>query len=91
MVSAERKLEKYFSKHHPKKYAEVGGSFTVLSMEATVRIQKYFTSGKYKELEDPKLNELWAAVEKNTNKLHKFLFFGIFIILIYLLFTGKIK
>jgi len=57
-------LEGYFAKNHTKKYIEFGGYFVPLHFTIIRRspMQKYFYSGKYKELRDEQLEELWLKV-----------------------------
>jgi hypothetical protein len=57
-------LEGYFAKNYTKKYIEFGGCFVPLHLTILRRtpMQKYFYSGKYKELQDKHLEELWLKV-----------------------------
>ncbi len=59
-----QELEEYFAKQYTKKYIEFGGYFHIQPVRSLTRspMQKYFSSGKYKELNDQQLNTLWLAV-----------------------------
>jgi len=57
-------LEEYFAKHYTNKYIEFGAYFHIKPYETFTKspMQKYFSSGKYKELNDEQLDVLWLAV-----------------------------
>ncbi len=59
-----QELEEYFARQYTKKYIEFGGYFHIKPYQSYRRspMQKYFSSGEYKELDDPKLEALWLAV-----------------------------
>ena len=80
-----QELEEYFSKTYTEKYIEFGSYFYEPSMKALAQspMQKYFTSGKYKELNDPKLESLWKEIKKR--ELYKNIFVLGLIILFYIL------
>ena len=81
----QQELEEYFSKTYPKQYAEFGGYFYAPSMKTLTQspMQKYFTSGKYKELNDPKLDFYWNKIKKR--ELYKNIIVLGLIILFYIL------
>lgn len=63
---AKQELEEYFAKKYTKKYTELGGCYHVRSYKDLSKspMQKYFSSGKYKELNDPRLEAYWKEVKK---------------------------
>ena len=84
MLGAENKLEKYFAKNHAAKYAELGGVYIDYTLAYKVTpMQKYFSSGKYKELNDNELEKLWKAVSKKIKIAQLLLFLVIFAGLVY--------
>jgi len=80
---ARQQLEEYFSKKYPKKYTELGGYFYIAGYKdlSKTPMQKYFSSGKYKELNDPELEACWKTVKKSELKWN--LFVIVLIILFY--------
>ncbi len=62
----QKELEEYFSKNYTKKYIELGGYFYIKSYKTLSKspMQQYFSSGKYKELNDPKLDAYWKQIKK---------------------------
>jgi len=80
-----QQLEEYFSKTYPAKYIEFGGYFFIKSYKVPGRslMEKYFSSGKYKELNDPRLERYWAQI-KEKEKIKNIVGVSI-IVLFYLL------
>ena len=64
--AAQQELEQYFANKYAKKYAELGGYFFIKGHKDLNKspMQKYFSSGKYKELKDLHLENLWKQVKK---------------------------
>ncbi len=62
----QQELEDYFAKTYTKKYVEFGGYFHIKPYKTLSKspMQQYFSSGKYKELNDLKLECLWKEVKK---------------------------
>lgn len=60
-------LEKYFAIKYTKKYIELGGYFYIKDYKILSKspMQKYFISGKYKELQDPELESYWSETKKH--------------------------
>lgn len=79
---AKKNLEEYFSNKHTKKYTELGGYFYIKGYKDLSKssMQKYFSSGKYKELNDPKLEGYWNDVKKSEFK------WNIFVVVVIILF-----
>ena len=79
---AKQNLEEYFAKKHTKKYTELGGYFSIKGHKDLSKspMQKYFSSGKYKELNDPKLESYWKEVKKHEFK------WNIFVVVLIILF-----
>lgn len=71
---AKKNLEEYFAKEYTKKYTELGGYFYIKGYKDLSKspMQKYFSSGKYKELNDPKLESYWKEVKKGEFKWNLF-------------------
>ena len=67
---AKQNLEEYFAKTYTKKYTELGGYFFIKGHKDLSKspMQKYFSSGRYKELNDPKLECYWKEVKKHEFK-----------------------
>ena len=61
-----QELEEYFAKKYTNKYIEFGGYFYIKPYNTITKspMQKYFSSGKYKELNDPKLEVYWRKIKK---------------------------
>ena len=61
-----KELEKYFAKNYTKKYVEFGGYFHIKPYRTLNKspMEKYFSSGKYKELNDPILDRYWKEIRK---------------------------
>lgn len=74
LQAARQKLEEYFAKKYTKKYTELGGYYYIKSYKDLSKspMQKYFSSGKYKELNDPKLEIYWKEVKKHELKWNVF-------------------
>ena len=72
MFRAQYKLEQYFAQNYKDKYIEFDGIFHDLVEQkiGKTKMEKYFHSGKYKELNDKKLEELWrkARIEANLKR-----------------------
>lgn len=83
--AAQKELEDYFSKEYEKKYTELGGYYYIKGYKNLSKslMQQYFSSGKYKELNDPKLDAYWKEVRKS--ELKRNVFFMIVIVLFYVL------
>ena len=70
MSNAQQELEEYFAREHTNKYVEFGGqyendpSFHFFG----ARMERYFSSGKYQELEDSHLEILWRRARKEKYK-----------------------
>lgn len=64
--AAQKELEEYFSKKYPGKYSELGGYLYIKGHKDLSKslMQKYFSSGKYKELNDSELEIYWKEVKK---------------------------
>jgi len=62
-----QELEEYFAKKYTKKYVELGGYFHIAAYKTLNKspMQQYFSSGKYKELNDPKLEIYWKKIKKH--------------------------
>ncbi len=62
----QQELEEYFAKKYTRKYIEFGGYFYIKPYKRLIKspMQKYFSSGKYKELNDPKLETYWKEIKK---------------------------
>lgn len=69
MESARYKLEVYFAKRYNKLYVDMGGQFQDYADLKFFKtpMQRYFLSGKYKELNDPELEMLWERVKWQKN------------------------
>ena len=78
-MSAIHDLEVYFAKKYTKKFAELGGSYYV--GEDGTPLKVYFESGEYKELNDKKLDELYASVS-NSRKLWKIITLGLSLVIL---------
>jgi len=80
----QQELEEYFAKKYTKKYIEFGGYFHIKPYRTMTKspMQKYFSSGQYKELNDPKLEDYWKAIRH-----HQFYWnlIGIIVIIIVLI------
>ena len=63
---ARHNLEEYFSKKYPEKYTELGGYYYIAGYKdlSKTPMQKYFSTGRYKELNDPELESYWMVVKK---------------------------
>jgi len=72
--AAKKELEEYFAKTYTKKYTELGGYFYIKGYKDLSKspMQKYFSSGRYKELNDPKLENYWKEVKKHELKWNVF-------------------
>lgn len=83
--SLEQQLEEYFAKKYTDKYVEFGGYFHIKPYQSSRRspMQKYFSSGEYKELNDPKLESYWKEIRKR--QLYWGIVAAVMIILFYLL------
>jgi len=79
---ARQELEEYFASKYPKKYADLGGYYYIAGYKdlSKTPMQKYFSSGQYKELNDPELEGYWKAVKKSELK------WNLFVIALILLF-----
>ena len=64
-ASVHHRLDVYFSENYTKRYLEFGGYFRVKPYPTFKKspMQKYFSSGQYKELNDQELDKLWLAVK----------------------------
>ena len=62
----QQELEEYFAKNYTKKYTEFGGYFHIKPHKTLTKspMEQYFSSGKYKELNDPKLESYWNEIKK---------------------------
>lgn len=62
----QQELEEYFSKKYTKKYIEFGGYFHIKPYKSLTKspMEQYFSSGKYKELNDPILEGYWKEIKK---------------------------
>jgi hypothetical protein len=69
MWFTEYKLESYFAKHYTKLYIEFDGQYKDWSGTNLFKtpMQNYFSSGKYKELNDPDLEVLWKKTKREKN------------------------
>ena len=87
LQDARQALEEYFAKEYTKKYTELGGYFYIKGYKDLSKspMQKYFSSGKYKELNDPKLESYWKEVKKHEFKWNVF---AIVLIILFYLFTS---
>jgi len=79
-----QKLEEYFAKQYTEKYIEFGGYFHLKPFRTYTKspMEKYFFSGKYKDLNDPQLEALWLAVRWRNYHLNIAAFIIFIIILI---------
>ena len=61
-----QQLEEYFAKKYTKKYIEFGGYFHLQSYRNLTKspMEHYFSSGKYKELNDPVLENYWKEIRR---------------------------
>jgi len=77
-----QELEKYFAEKYTHKYIEFGGYFYIKPYKSLSNspMQHYFKSGKYKELNDPKLEIFWQEIKKRE------LYWNIFVITVIVLF-----
>jgi len=82
-MSAIYELEVYFAKKYTKKFSELGGSY--YAGEDSTPLKAYFESGEYKELNDEKLDKLYASVS-DTKKLWKFTTLGMVLIILVVYF-----
>ena len=85
---AKKNLEEYFAKKYTKKYTELGGYFYIKGYKDLSKspMQKYFSSGRYKELNDPELEIYWKEVKKHELKWNIFV---VVIIIIFYVFTRE--
>jgi len=62
----QQELEEYFAKNYPTKYIEFGGYFHIKPHKTLTKspMEYYFSSGKYKELNDPKLESYWKKIRQ---------------------------
>lgn len=67
LQNLQQELEEYFAKQYTKKYVEFGSYFHIKPYKTLSKspMQQYFSSGKYKELNDPKLESYWKAIKKH--------------------------
>lgn len=84
LQAARQKLEEYFAKEYSKKHTELGGYYYIKGYKNLSKspMQKYFSSGKYKELNDPKLESYYKEVKKHELKWN--IFVAIVIVLFYM-------
>jgi len=87
LQAARQALEEYFAKAYTKKYTEFGGYFYIKGYKDLSKspMQKYFSTGKYKELNDPKLENYWKEVKKHEFKWN--IFAVVVIVLFYVLIS----
>lgn len=66
MPNAQQELEEYFAREHTNKYVEFGGQFDNAPgiHFFGARMQNYFSSGRYLELGDPYLEDLWRKARR---------------------------
>lgn len=85
LLARNQQLEEYFSQNYQKKYIEFGGYFHIKPYKTLTRspMQQYFSSGKYKELNDPKLENYWKEIKKR--ELYRNLIGIVVVILFYAL------
>lgn len=71
---AQQKLEEYFAREYTNKYTELGGYYYIKGYKGLGKspMEKYFSSGKYKELNDPELEAYWKEVKKHELKWNVF-------------------
>lgn len=74
LIAKQQELEEYFAKNYTRKYVEFGGYFYIKSYNTLSKspMEQYFSSGKYKELNDPKLESYWKEVKKHQFKWNLF-------------------
>ena len=66
-INANKKeLEEYFAKKYTEKYVEFGGYFHIHGFRTLSKspMEHYFSSGRYKELNDPVLERYWKEIRK---------------------------
>lgn len=82
LISLEQQLEEYFAKKYTDKYVEFGGYFHIRPFQTSRKspMQAYFSSGKYKELNDPELDKYWKEIKKRQ------FYWGIFAVVVVILF-----
>ncbi|MDH5394076.1 MAG: hypothetical protein OEY11_12880 [Gammaproteobacteria bacterium] len=85
LQNARQDLEEYFAKHYTKKYTELGGYYYIKAYKDLSKspMQKYFSSGKYEELKDDKLEGYWQEVKRHEFKWNVFV--AVVIVVFYLL------
>lgn len=66
LKASKQELEEYFAKNHTEKYVEFGGYFHIKPYRSLNKspMEHYFSSGKYKELNDPVLERYWKGIRK---------------------------
>jgi hypothetical protein len=70
MENAQYKLEVYFAKNYNRLYIKFGGRYINYSEPIfPTPMQLYFSSGEYKELDDPELDLLWKKARKERNTI----------------------
>lgn len=83
LQAARQALEEYFARKYTKKYTDLGGYLYIKGYKDLSKspMQKYFSTGKYKELNDPELENHWQEVKKHEFKWN--LFMVVVIVLFY--------
>jgi hypothetical protein len=86
MANAQYELEIYFAKNYNKLYVKFGGQYIDYRHPIIPSpMQNYFSSGKYKELDDPALNLLWKKAQKERN--FRFIIIAVLLVSLSILFA----
>ena len=86
LKAKKQELEEYFAENYKKKYVEFGGYFHIIPFRTLTKspMEQYFSTGKYKELNDPILEGYWKEIGKL--ELMRNIVIMVIIILFYVLY-----
>jgi len=86
--AAQKELEIFFADKYPEKYSELGGYYYIKGYKDLGKslMQKYFSSGQYKELNDSELERYWKQVRKSELRWNVFV---VLVIALFYIATGE--